>query len=362
MSRLDTFLKIAREQRASDIHFAVGRPPLLRLHGNLEPISYRDLEETELRELLVEVLNRDQLAELDSGHDLDLSYSGPGVGRFRANVFRRATGLGAVFRIIPTEIPSIEQLGLPPVILDLVEAHAGMLLVTGAAGTGKTTTLSALVDHINQRRAVNIIALEDPVEVLHESRKALVIQREVGTHVESFEAGLRAALREDPDVILVGEMRDLETISLAMTAAETGHLVMGTLHTSSAAKTLDRILDAMPAVLKAQAAVFLAQHLRGVVSQRLLRSADGRGRRAVVEVMVSTPAISNLILTRKTFLVPDQLRIGGARGMQLMDQALLRAVREGSVDPNEAYLHALDKKAFEPYVTDPTLAGASGAN
>jgi twitching motility protein PilT len=230
-----------------------------------------------------------------------------------------------------------------------------MILVTGATGTGKSTTLASMIDWLNANRKFNIITLEDPVEFLHQSKQSLVIQRSVGSHVNRFAEGLRAALREDPDVILVGELRDPETISMAMTAAETGHLVLGTLHTTSAVKTLDRIIDAMPIEQKGLTATFLAQHLKGVISQRLVRTADGRGRKAILEIMLNTPAISNLILNRKIFQIPSLLQTGRELGMQLMDQALMEALRNKQIDPDDAYINAQDKKPFQRFVTNPDL-------
>jgi twitching motility protein PilT len=355
MARVDAFLQLGREQGCSDIHLAVGIPPTLRLHGELIPVKYRDLAEDELRGLIEEIMTEPQRAAFASGRDLDFSYAGAEAGRFRVNVFRKLGGMGASFRVIPSQSPSLESLGLPPVVKNLTRHHQGLLLVTGATGTGKSTTLAAMIDHINSTRRLNIITLEDPIEFVHPSKMCLVVQREVGTHVGSFAEGLQAALREDPDIILVGELRDVETITLAMTAAETGHLVLGTLHTTSATKTLDRILDAMPAEQRTQGAMFLAQSLRGVVSQALLRTADGRGRKAIVEVLVMTTAISNLIVSGKVFQVPSMLQTGKDSGMQLMDQALLEGLQRKEIDPDDAYRCAADKRPFQRFVTDPGL-------
>ncbi len=355
MPRINAFLKLGREQGCSDIHLAVGAPPMLRLHGELTPIKYRELTDEELTDLVDEILTPEQRALFADGNDLDFSYEDPEVGRFRANLFHKVTGIGVTLRVIAPEIPTLSDLNLPPVVNDFLQENQGIILVTGATGTGKTTTLAAMINWLNQNRKMNIITLEDPIEYVHKSAESLVIQREVGIHVSSFANGLRAALREDPDVILVGELRDPDTISLAMTAAETGHLVLGTLHTTSAVKTLDRIIDAMPSEQKAQAATFLAQHLRGVISQKLLRTADGRGRRAIVEIMVNTPAIGHLILGRKIFQIPSILQTGREQGMQLMDQALMEAVKAKEVDPDDAYVHATDKKLFQRFVTDPDL-------
>lgn len=355
MSRINAFLKLGREQGCSDIHLSVGLPPLLRMHGELSPIKYRDLTNDELESLVNEILNEEQRILFNTGHDVDFSYEHEEVGRFRVNLYRKITGIGAAFRIIAPRIPTFQELGLPSILTKFLLHNQGLVLVTGATGTGKSTTLATMIDWINHNRRLNIITLEDPIEYVHKSDKALVIQRNVGSHVDTFANGLHAALREDPDVILVGELRDPETISMAMTAAETGHLVLGTLHTTSAVKTLDRIIDAMPTEQKSLTASFLAQHLLGVVSQKLLRSADGRNRQAILEIMFNTPALSNLILNRKVFQIPSILQTGREQGMQLMDQALLDAVKAKEIDPDDAYVHATDKKLFQRYVTDPDL-------
>lgn len=354
-TRIDAFLQLGREQGASDIHFALGMPPLLRLHGEITPIRYRDLTADECRGLLFDILSEEQKASYEDGHDLDFVYSPQPGQRFRFNVFRKSGGIAATVRIVPDSIASLEALGLPPVVKKLAQSHQGMLLVTGATGTGKSTTLAAIIDHLNATRRLNIITLEDPVEYLHPSKMSMVVQREVGSSLGSFAEGLRAALREDPDVILVGELRDSETIAMAMMAAETGHLVLGTLHTTNAAKTLDRIIDSLPADQKAQGQVFLSQNLRGVISQVLVKKPEGRGRKAIVEVMVMTPAISNLLLTGKQFQIPAAMQTGRETGMRLMDQALLEAVQSKEVDPDDAYLHAHDKKLFQRFVTDRRL-------
>jgi len=355
MSGLNEFLGEGRRRGASDVHLAPGLPPLLRVHGKLVQLQAPPLGEQDVRQLIEAILSPEQQEMLQGGRDIDLAYEADGVGRFRVNLFRKIGGLGASFRIVPARPPRLEDLGLPAVVERFIENRQGLVLVTGAAGTGKSTTLAALVDALNRREKLNIITIEDPIEYLHKSAECLVIQREVGTHVSSFAMGLRATLREDPDVILVGELRDFETISLAMTAAETGHLVLSTLHTSSATKTLDRILDSVPAQQKRQAALFLSQHLLGIVSQTLVRATDGGGRQAAAEILVNTPAISNLILQRRIFQIPDQLQTGRDLGMQLMDQVLLEGVKSGRFDGNDAYLHAHDKKGFQGYVTDPSV-------
>jgi len=354
MARIDAFLKLGRDQSCSDIHLAVGMPPLIRSQGILSPIKYRDLSLDELENLVKEILSDEQYANFNKGRDIDFSYETED-GRYRANLFRKITGPGAVFRVISQTVPTLKELNIPNVVEKLLHAHQGLILVTGAAGTGKTTTLAAMINWLNDNRRYNIITLEDPVEYIHESKQSLIVQRGIGSHVPSFSAGLRAALREDPDVILVGELRDPETIAMAMEAAETGHLVLGTLHTTSATKTLDRIIDALPGEQKMLAATFLSQHLKGVVSQKLVKGKDGRSRKAMLEILINTPSISNLILNNKIFQIPSNLQTGRELGMQLMDQALLEAVQNDEIDPDDAYVHATDKKQFQRFVTDAEL-------
>jgi twitching motility protein PilT len=355
LARIDAFLKLGMQQGCSDIHLAVGVPPMLRLHGDLMPIKFRDLGDAELQGYITEILTQSQSEHFGKGNDLDFSYVSADGGRFRVNVFRKDTGVGATFRAIPTDIPSIDKLNLPPIVKKLCDYHQGMILVTGSTGTGKSTTLAAMIDHLNQTRRLNIISLEDPIEFVHRSKSSQVIQRELGTHIPTFAEGVRAAMREDPDVILVGELRDAETISMAMTAAETGHLVLGTLHTTGAVKTIDRIIDALPVEEREQTKSFLAQSLLAVVTQVLLKTADGRGRKAICEVMVMTKAIAKLIQTDQTHQVPSQLQMGREFGMQMLDQALLAALTAKEIDPDHAYEYASDKRAFQKFVTDTSL-------
>ncbi len=352
MARIDAFLKLGLAQGCSDLHLAVGVPPMLRMHGDLVPIKFRELGDAELEGYISEVLTQSQQKILREGHDLDFSYVSTEGGRFRVNVFRKETGIGAAFRSIPMQMPSIDQLGLPPIVRKLCDYHQGMILVTGSTGTGKSTTLASMIDYLNSTRALNIISLEDPIEFVHRSKSSQVIQRELGTHLPSFAEGVRAAMREDPDVILVGELRDAETISMAMTAAETGHLVLGTLHTTSATKTIDRVIDALPAEEREQTKSFLAQSLIAVITQVLVKSPDQRGRRAVCEVMVLTKAIGKLIMTDQTHQIPSQLQMGKEYGMQLMDQALLAAIAAKEVDPEHAYSYASDKRQFQRFVSE----------
>jgi twitching motility protein PilT len=355
LARIDAFLKLGTQQGCSDVHLAVGVPPMLRMFGDLMPIKFRELRDSELEGYIVEILTRPQAEHFGRGHDLDFSYVSSEGGRFRVNVFRKDTGVGAVFRAIPTDVPSLEKMGLPPIVTRLCDFHQGMVLVTGSTGTGKSTTLAAMIDHLNQSRKLNIISLEDPIEFVHRSKNSQVIQRELGTHIPSFAEGVRAAMREDPDVILVGELRDAETISMAMTAAETGHLVLGTLHTTGAVKTIDRIIDARPVEEREQTKSFLSQSLLAVVTQILCKTADARGRKAICETLVMTKAIAKLIQTDQTHQIPSQLQMGREYGMQTLDQSLLAAIQAKEIDPDDAYSYAHEKRLFQKYVTDTSM-------
>jgi twitching motility protein PilT len=355
MARIDAFLKLGLAQGCSDVHLAVGVPPMLRLHGDLMPIKFRDLGDSELETYIAEILTESQTAKFNRWNDLDFSYVSEDGGRFRVNVFRKATGIGATFRNIPNQIPSLESLELPDILRSFCDLHQGMVLVTGSTGTGKSTTLAAMIDHLNTTRSLNIISLEDPIEFVHPSKRSQVVQRELGTHIPSFAEGVRDALREDPDVILVGELRDGETISMAMTAAETGHLVLGTLHTTSAVKSVDRIIDALPADQREQTKSFLSHSLHAVVTQNLVKTPDGRGRKAILEIMVMNRAIAKLIMTEQSHQIPAQLQTGKNEGMQMMDQALIDAINRRQIDPDDAYRFAVDRKKFERFVTDTTV-------
>jgi twitching motility protein PilT len=339
-------------QGCSDIHLAVGVPPMLRLRGELLPIKFRDLSPAELESYVNEILSPTQQQVFREGHDLDFSYVTGEGGRFRVNIFRKDTGPGAVFRFIPAEVPTLDSLGLPPILRQLCDYHQGMVLVTGATGTGKSTTLAAMIDFLNSTRRINIISLEDPIEFVHACKNSQVVQRELGTHLRSFADGVRASLREDPDVILVGEMRDADTITMAMTAAETGHLVLGTLHTTGAVKSIDRIIDALPAQQREQTKSFLSASLVAVVTQVLVKTADGQRRKAIHEILVQNKAISRLIMSDQTHLIPSQLQTGKEAGMQLMDQALMEAIQRREIDPDDAYRYANDKKQFARFVTN----------
>jgi twitching motility protein PilT len=362
MPRIDSFLKLGLAQGCSDVHLAVGVPPMLRMNGDLMPIKFRELSDTELEGYVMEILSDSQKSHFGSGQDLDFSYVGEEGGRFRVNLFRKDTGVGAVFRHIPNEVPTLEGLKTPDIVRDFCDFHQGMVLVTGSTGTGKSTTLAAMINHLNQTRNLNIISLEDPIEFVHPSKNCQVIQRELGTHLRSFADGVRSAMREDPDVILVGELRDADTISMAMTAAETGHLVLGTLHTTSAVKTIDRIIDALPGELREQTKSFLSQSLKAVVTQVLVKALDGHSRKAVLEILVNNRAISKLIMNDQSHQIPGQLQTGRDAGMQLMDSALLEAIEAREIDPDDAFRFANDKSKFQRFVTDSSILPAIAAD
>jgi len=319
------------------------------------PIKFRDLSQAELEGYIVEIVSKTNQERLRKGHDVDFSYVSTNGGRFRVNVFRKDTGVGATFRAIPADPPTLDRLALPPIVKKLCDYHQGMILVTGSTGTGKSTTLAAMIDHLNATRRLNIISLEDPIEFVHKSKGSQIIQRELNTHLPSFSEGVRAAMREDPDVILVGELRDADTIRWAMTAAETGHLVLGTLHTTGAVKTIDRLVDALPADEREQTKSFMSQNLIAVVTQVLVKTADQRGRKAICEVMVVTRAIGKLIMTDQTHQIPTQLQTGRDLGMQMLDQALLQNVQAKEIDPDDAYVYASDKRLFSKFVTDSSV-------
>jgi twitching motility protein PilT len=361
MPRIDAFLQIGREQGGSDIHFSVGQPPLVRLDGQLMPIKYRSLTQEEAEGIIDEILSDSQRQQFAERGSVDLSYAAEAVGRFRINVCRHLRGIGISCRVVPNTVPRLADLGLPSILSRFTSFSSGLVLVTGATGTGKSTTLAAIINEINQTRDMMILTLEEPIEFQYQSDKSLVVQREVGTHVRSFKDGLRSGLREDPDVILVGELRDQETIALALEAAETGHLVFGTLHTRGAASTIDRVVDALPVDAQSQVRHSLADNLKCVISQELIRVADGRGRRAAAEILVVTLAVAQLIREGKTFQIPSAIITGRRMGMQLMDQSLLAMVRAGDVDPDEAFLKATDKFGFAPFVTRPELLNLMAA-
>ncbi len=338
---IEELLRRTVHSKASDLHLTVGAPPTIRLHGEMEKLPYPELTRDALRMMLIGILTGEQQNRFEDKRDLDFSIEIPNLARFRANFFVGRRGEGAVFRVIPTEIKSFADLGLPPALSEMARAERGLVLVTGPTGSGKSTTLAAMVDLINNERAAHILTVEDPIEFVHPHKKCLVNQREVQVHTESFASALRAALREDPDVILVGEMRDLETISLAVSAAETGHLVFGTLHTSSAAQTVDRIIDVFPPHQQSQIRTQLSESLQGVIAQTLVPKIGG-GRVAALEIMTTTAAVKNLIREGKTFQLPSIIETGSNVGMQTLGQALQELVIRGKITPESAVAKGLD--------------------
>ena len=333
---IDGLLRQAVELGASDVHLSVGKPPAVRLNGHLQQFGKDDkLLPADTDAMAQELLSEEQWKGFMQNGDLDLAYSIGGVGRFRVNIFRQRNSTGLVLRLINSKIPPLEALGLPPILQELTTKPRGLILVTGPTGSGKSTTLAAMINVINETRNDHIITLEDPVEYIHHHKKSVVNQREIGADCESFAKGLRAALRQDPDVILVGEMRDLETISIAITAAETGHLVFGTLHTSSAAQTVDRIMDVFPPYQQQQVKVQLAETLQGIIAQQLIPRDDKQGRVAAVEILVATPAVRNLIREGKTHQLVSSIQTGGKFGMQSMDNSLRNLFQKGFINREE---------------------------
>ena len=350
MAKLDAFFKLMVDQGASDLHLVSGSQPILRVSGELQRVRYAVLESDDLKKMLYEVAPEYKIKQFEETGDVDFAYEIPGLARYRANYFVQKYGVAAVFRQIPDTILTVEQLGLPSVLNKLPLYPKGLVLVTGPTGSGKSTTLAALVDYANTHRKDPILTIEDPVEFVHKSRNCIVNHREVGLHTRSFSAALRAALREDPDIIMVGEMRDLETISLAVEAASTGHLVFGTLHTQSAAKTVDRIIDVFPHEQQEQIRATLADSLQAVVAQTLFKRRDTRGRCAALEILIATPAVRNLIRDGKTFQIPTVLQTGKKFGMQSLDDAILDHLEKGRINPEDAYLHCLDKARFRAFL------------
>ncbi len=352
MAQIDQFLKALAEKKGSDLHLTTGSPPLMRLHGEMQAFPFRELTPKDMETLVYEIMEEEWRIRFLDTKDYDFAYEIPGVARYRANVFWQRKGLGAVFRTIPSKILTADDLKLPPVVRKFGMMSKGLVLVTGPTGSGKSTTLAAIIDLINETRKDHILTIEDPIEFTHPNKMCLVNQREISTHTRSFSAALRAALREDPDVILVGEMRDRETIELGITAAETGHLVFGTLHTNSAPKTVDRIIDVFPADQQEQIRSMLAESLKGVVSQVLLRKKDGKGRVAAMEIMVGTSAVSNLIRENKIFQIPSIIQTGKKDGMQLLDQHIMECLMSGQVDATEAYMKANNKATFQVHLKE----------
>jgi twitching motility protein PilT len=348
-ARLDTFLRVAADQDASDLHFHAGKVPKVRYRGDLVALPFRVLSELQVRSFLDEIMTDAQRAELTREQQIDFAYELPELGRFRVSACRQADGLGAVFRFVPNRVPRLEDLDLPATVTRFLGHSNGLVLITGPTGSGKTTTLAALIDRINETTARHVITIEDPIEFVHPPKRGLVTQREVGTHVASFATGLRSALRESPDVLVVGEMRDFETVSLALGAAEAGVLVFGTLHTGSAAKAIDRVLGTCPPDQQEQVREVLATLLRGALSQRLCRLSSGVGRTVAPEILLQSVSVAHLIRERKVHQIHAYLQGGGdaaARGMVGLERSLARLVEDGRIDADEALRHANDADAL----------------
>jgi len=361
-AEIEAYLHRMVELGASDLHLSAHEVPMIRLHGDMIKLEgTTELTPEKTRELLHAIMPERNRGEFEKTHDTDFAHEIQGLARFRVNAFEDRKGVGGVMRVIPTDILTAEQLGLPPAILQLCHLSKGLVVVTGPTGSGKSTTLAAMVDYINSTRNDHIITIEDPIEFVHPNRTCLINQREVATHTRGFKPALRAALREDPDIVLVGEMRDLETIAIAIETAETGHLVFGTLHTTTACSTVDRIIDQFPADRQAQIRTMLSESLRGVVAQTLLKKVEG-GRVAALEVLIVTPAIANLIREGKTFQIPSMMQTGRAIGMQLLNDSLVSLVKSKTVSPDEAYLKAVDKTSLVGQLRNAGFKVATGTD
>lgn len=358
MAKIDAFFNLMFEQKASDLHVSTGNSPMLRINGELQRVDFPPLENDPLKAMLYEIAPEYKIKTFEETGDVDFGYEIPKVSRFRANYFQQKNGISAVFRQIPSQVLSFEDFEkfdapLPAVLKKFCMLHKGLIVVTGPTGSGKSTTLAAMLDYCNKNRKDHIITMEDPIEFVHESKNCLVNHREVGVHTKSFATGLRGALREDPDIVLIGEMRDLETIELAITAAATGHLVFGTLHTPSAAKTVDRIIDVFPAEQQNKIRATLSEALKGVVAQNLFKRIDKKGRVAALEILVFTTAIANLVREGKTHQIPGMIQVGKRMGNQPLDDAIMEHLRMKRVAPEEAYDKCIDKKKFRPFLAHP---------
>jgi twitching motility protein PilT len=353
MAQIDAFFKLMNDEGASDLHMVAEQQPILRIRGDMERVKFKKLNNDELRAMLYEICPEEKIKAYEESGDIDFGYEIPGLARYRCNFFRQKYGVGAVFREIPSEIMTCEQLGLPKVISRLAHLPKGLVLVTGPTGSGKSTTLAAVVDEANKSRKDHILTIEDPIEFVHTSQKCIINHREVGTHTKSFSAALRGALREDPDIIMVGELRDLETITLAMEAAMTGHLVFGTLHTINAMKTVDRIIEIFPANQQGQVRSTLADALKAVVSQTLFKRVDIKGRCAALEILIATPAVRNLIREGKTYQILSTMQTGKKYGMQTLDDAILEYLEKKMISADDAYSNCVEKAKFVKYLRRP---------
>jgi len=344
MITFEDLLKKASEMNASDVHLTVGIPPIMRINGNLVPFGEDKFTPKEIEKCVKEILNEDQLDKYNEFGEIDLSYSLNGVGRFRINIFRQRGSNAIALRTVPLQMPTLDKLGMPQIIKDLTKKTRGLILVTGPTGSGKSTTLAAMINEINSTRSAHIITLEDPIEYLHKHKKSIVNQREIGYDTKSYASALRASLREDPDIILIGDIRDLETISIALTAAETGHLVLSTLYTMGASKSIDRIVDVFPPYQQQHIRIQLAAVLEGVIYQQLIPKADGNGRVAALETMVATSAIRNLIREGKTYQIDSTIQTGGKYGMKTMDMSLVELYKSGVINYDDAMAYAADRE------------------
>ncbi len=353
MAKIDAFFKLMNDQGASDLHLIAGQQPALRIRGDVERVKYKLLENDDLRSMLYEIAPEDKIKVFEETGDVDFGYEIPGLARYRANFFMQRNGVAAVFRQIPNNIMNCEQLGLPPVVAKLASLPRGLVVVTGPTGSGKSTTLAAVIDEANRLRKDHVITVEDPIEFVHESRGCIINQREIGMHTKSFSAALRGALREDPDIILVGEMRDLETISLAIEAAATGHLVFATLHTSSAMKTVDRIVEVFPENQQAQVRSNLSESIRAVVAQVLFKRIDRKGRIPALEILIATPAVRNLIREQKTHQLASSMQTGKKYGMQVLDDAIMDLYNRGCISAEDSYLKSNEKQRFRALLEAP---------
>jgi len=353
MAKIDAFFQLMHDQGASDLHLVTGQQPIIRIRGDIERVRYNVLDNDELKGMIYEIAPEHKVKQFEETGDVDFAYEVPKMARYRANFFMQRNGVAAVFREIPTQIMTCEQLGLPPVVAKLATLPRGLVLVTGPTGSGKSTTLAAIIDEANRTRKDHIITVEDPIEFVHQSQSCVVNHREVGVHTKSFSSALRGALREDPDIILVGELRDLETITLAVEAASTGHLVFGTVHTPSAAKTVDRVIEVFPAGEQMQIRSTLADGLRAVLSQVLFKRIDTKGRCVALEILIANSAVRNLIRESKTFQIPSMMQTGKKYGMQLLDDAIMELMNKGWISPDDAYLKANDKTKFRPFLRTP---------
>jgi len=348
---LDELLTMAAQSHASDLHITVGLPPILRVDGQLRPMNFEPLQPVDAQRLIYSILSDHQISTFEARHELDFSHGIPKVGRFRVNVYMQRSSLGGAFRLIPRRIPRFHELGLPTVVQNLAGRAGGLILVTGPTGSGKSTTLAAMIDHINDTRSCHVITIEDPIEYLHQHRKAMINQRELGSDTYDIEAALRAVVREDPDAILIGEMRDLETIDAALKIAETGHLVLATLHTRNAPQSIDRIIDVFPPHQQEQIRVLLASTLEAIIAQQLLPKLAGSGRVLAVEVLIATAGVRNLIREGKTHQIYALMETGGELGMQTMDRALAMLVRQGLVAAQEAASRAIDYDNYSRWLS-----------